>query len=212
MSLAAGAFAALVRVVSGVHARWRAAPVGDDGRAPQRVYFANHASNLDAPTIWAALPPALRARTRPVAAQDYWEKTALRRYVAQRVLNCVLIERQKVTRAANPLVPMGAALAAGDSLILFPEGTRATDEDAGVAPFRPGLFHLARQHPTVELVPVYLENLSRILPKGEWLPAPILAAATFGEPVALGEGEAKQAFLDRARAALCALHEEPARC
>src|SRR4051812_13717771 len=116
-------FAALIRALTGVHARWIGVdPVREDGTVPQRVYFANHASNLDAPVIWSSLPTPLRKRTRPIAARDYWSRGAIRRFFALRVLNAVLIERMKVTKSNHPLVPMEAALDAGDSLIIFPEG------------------------------------------------------------------------------------------
>ena len=52
----------------------------------------------------------------------------------------------------------------GQSLVIFPEGTRGSGEE--IAPFKSGLFHLARRFPEAELVPVYLDNLARIMPKG----------------------------------------------
>ena len=203
--------AGLIRLVTGAQARWVGVePVGPDGTAPQRIYFANHSSHLDAPVVWAALPREMRRRTRPVAARDYWERGRLRRHLALNVFRAVLIERQKVTAHSNPLGPMEDALAAGDSLILFPEGTRTDDAEGEMNAFKPGLWHLARKHPDAQLVPVYLENLSRILPKGEFIPVPLLAAVTFGAPVRVEEGEDKPAFLDRARRRVEALarHEE----
>ena len=192
--------AGLIRLVTGAHARWEGVePLAPDGSHCRRVYFANHSSNLDAPVIWASLPDAVRARTRPVAARDYWERGPVRRFLAHKVFRAVLIERKKVTARANPLEAMDAALEAGESLIIFPEGTRADDEDGGMNEFKPGLWHLARRHPDVELVPVHLENLSRILPKGDFLIIPLLAAVTFGKPVRPEEGEEKAAFLERAR-------------
>jgi len=158
--------------------------------------------------IWSSLPRPLRKKTRPIAARDYWSRGPIRRYFALRVLNAVLIERQKVTKSSHPLVPMEAALDAGDSLIIFPEGTRLTDDDAEPGVFKPGLYHLARKYPEVQFVPVYLENLSRILPKGEYVIVPLLAAARFGAPVQLAKGEDRGAYLARARAAMVALHEE----
>lgn len=164
------------------------------------VFFANHSSHLDFASIWAALPAAVRARTRPVAGRDYWEKTALRRRIAAHFFRAVLIERQRVTVASNPLAPMLAALDAGDSLIVFPEGTRSPD--GAVHEFKSGLYHLARGRPAVPLVPVYLQNLSRILPKGDVLPVPLLASLKVGEPIRLEPDESKPAFLARARAAV----------
>ncbi len=185
----------LIRIVSGISLLPRMA-VPD---APV-IYFANHTSHLDFATIWAALPPDVRARTRPVAGRDYWEKTRFRRRLASGFFRAVLIERQRVTVANNPLEPMLAALDAGDSLIVFPEGTRSPD--GAIHDFKSGLHHLARARPAVPLVPVYLQNLSRILPKGEFLPVPLLGTLRVGAPLTLAEGEGKSAFLARARTAV----------
>jgi 1-acyl-sn-glycerol-3-phosphate acyltransferase len=167
----------------------------------QRIYFANHSSHLDTILVWAAMPAHLRRRVRPVAAADYWGKGRLQRRIALGVLNAVLIDRQ--TRSSDPLAPLKAALAGGDSLILFPEGTRGTGELPG--PFKPGLYHLAKEFPEVELVPVLLDNLRRALPKGSLLPVPLSCVARFGCPMRMGEGEAKPAFLERARSAVVGL-------
>lgn len=192
----------LARLISGASVRWvdcRPEPL-------QRIYFANHTSHLDFIVLWAVLPAVLRASARPVAARDYWERGQLRRYLASTVFRAVLIER-----------PDGAALGARESagqlaraldddhasLILFPEGTRGDGEQIG--PFKSGLYHLCRDKPGLELVPVYMENLNRILPKGEFLPVPLLGRVTFGPPLRLEPEESKSDFLERARAALCAL-------
>jgi 1-acyl-sn-glycerol-3-phosphate acyltransferase len=202
--------AAIIQLITGARARWVGIDPADDfGDAPQRIYFANHGSNLDAPVIWASLPPHLRRRTRPVAAQDYWQSGPIRRHLADKVFHCVLIERKKVTARNNPLVAMQSALDAGDSLIIFPEGTRTVDDEGAMNEFKPGLWHLAKKHPNVQLVPVYLENLNRILPKGEVLLIPILAAVTFGPPIMPEEGEEKTQFLGRAKEAIERLAASP---
>ena len=195
--------ASLIRIITGVQARWIGVdPIRPDGTIPRRIYFANHCSNLDAPVIWASLPGRVRASTRPVAARDYWNGGAFRRFLAHRVFRCVLIERQKVTARSNPLAAMEKALAAGSSLIIFPEGTRTTHDEGQMGEFKPGLWHLARRHPQIELVPIHLENLNRILPKGEFLLVPLMAAVTFGIPIRLEDGEEKTAFLKRAKLAV----------
>lgn len=190
--------AGLVRTFSGV----RPVPAEACPNGPA-IYFANHSSHLDFATIWAALPTAQRTRTRPVAGRDYWEKTALRRRVACDLFNAILIERQNVSVAANPLTAMLSALDAGDSLIVFPEGTRS--QDGIVHAFKPGIFHLARSRPAVPLVPVYLQDLSRILPKGDVLPVPLIASLHVGAPLHWRDGEPKPEFLERARAAVTSL-------
>lgn len=198
----------LIRMITGVQARWLGvAPTEPDGALPQRIYFANHTSNLDAPVIWASLPRPLRRRTRPVAARDYWLGDPVRRWLATRVFRAVLIERKKVTARANPLLEMQAALDAGDSLILFPEGGRSGADEVELHAFKPGLWHLARRNPGVQLVPVHLENLNRILPRGGVLLVPLLAAVKFGAPLERVAGEQKHDFLRRARAAVAAMAE-----
>jgi 1-acyl-sn-glycerol-3-phosphate acyltransferase len=153
--------------------------------------------------IWSALPDAHRDRARPVAAADYWNGDPLRRYLIRAVFNGVLIARDKADRKEDPIDTLTRAVDAGSSLILFPEGTRNPGE--GLLPFKSGIYHLACRRPELEFVPVWLDNLARVMPKGAWLPLPLLCTATFGPALRLHEGEAKQEFLDRARNALFAL-------
>jgi 1-acyl-sn-glycerol-3-phosphate acyltransferase len=201
MSLLARAAAASIRMfaraVTGVAARW----MGSEPVARQRIYFANHTSHGDFVLIWTVLPPALRAHTRPVAGADYWTKGALRTFIGREVFDAVLIERGKIDREANPTLPVLAALDAGQSVILFPEGTRNTTQ-APLLPFKSGLYRLAKARPHVALVPVWIENLCRVMPKGELLPVPLLCSVTFGEEVRLETGETRHAFLGRMQQAL----------
>ncbi len=208
---AAGALAFLTRLITGVQARGPGAGAVDGGPAGQRVYFANHTSHLDTLVIWASLPEALRRATRPVAAADYWDRPGPRRWLACEVLNALLVDRAGGGGSREALRRIDAALAAGDSLILFPEGTRG--DGSHIGELKPGLYFIAHQRPGVALVPVYLQNLSRILPKGEVLPVPILGSASFGPPLTLAPGEDRQAFLERARTALVSLAQpEATRC
>ncbi|UXU76631.1 MULTISPECIES: lysophospholipid acyltransferase family protein [unclassified Paracoccus (in: a-proteobacteria)] len=201
----------VARAITAVQPLW----VGIDPDAPrQRVYFANHASHGDFILIWSVLPPRLQRLTRPVAGADYWQRGALRRFIGCEVFGALLIRRQ--AEGAGPLPPdgrddpeapiprMAAALDEGSSLILFPEGTR-NQGDAPLLPFRSGLYHLARARPQVDLVPVWIENLNRVLPKGAVVPVPLMCKVVFGAPLHLAAGEDKAAFLARARAALLAL-------
>ena len=179
------------------------------GGAPdkrQAVYFANHTSNGDTILLWSVLPADVRMRTRPVAAADYWLNHPVKKFIGEKVFNCVLIQRDPEKRTQDPVEQMTAALDDGSSLILFPEGTRNTEPE--MLPFKPGLFHLAQQRSRVPLVPVWIENLNRVLPKGEVIPLPFICTVRFGEPMKLNEGEDKAAFLKRAEAAVLALNPD----
>jgi 1-acyl-sn-glycerol-3-phosphate acyltransferase len=197
--------AGAVRFLSGPGVEWRCPPSSD----AQRIYFANHASHLDFVVIWAALPPGSRRLVRPVADRRYWERNAVRRELARNVFNAILVDRGCAPAASSQEAARTTTAricgAMGDrySLILFPEGTRSLTGEVGA--FKSGLYFLARCRPDVELVPVHLWNLHRILPKGEWLPLPILSRVVFGAPLTVRPGEEKSAFLDRARAAVTAL-------
>ena len=207
---------ALARILSGTRTTWERPLDGER----QRIFFANHTSHLDFILLWAALPRHLRATARPVAGRDYWERGRLRRYLASRVFNAVLIDRPSVSSEGNRAVHRERTVSAaregiermaqamGDrwSLIVFPEGTRG--DGAEIVPFKSGLYHLCCRVPGVELVPVYLGNLNRILPKGESVPVPMLGRVAFGAPMRLESGEPKDAFLARARDALVRLRQQ----
>jgi len=188
----------ICRVITGVQARWQ----GCEPNGKQRIYFANHTSNLDFVILWSLLPMEFRAQTRPVAAHDYWTGGPVRHFLASKVFNAVLIERKKVTKSKNPLVTMGAALEKGDSLIIFPEGGRRRGDGPGMMPFKSGLHHLAELHPEVELIPVYIRNMNRILPAGEFLFVPLMCSATFGKPLERIADESRESFLKRAEEAV----------
>jgi 1-acyl-sn-glycerol-3-phosphate acyltransferase len=203
--LASKAVTGFARVVTGVRPDWR----GCKPELRQRIYFANHASHGDFVLIWSVLPKELRDRTRPVAAADYWRTGKLRSFLGEKVFNAVLIERATEGRNQDPVAVMSVVLEAGQSLILFPEGTRNMT-DAALLPFKSGLFNLAARQPGIELIPTWIDNLSRVLPKGEFLPVPLLCSVTFGAPIALNEAEDRHAFLKRASDCLLALRNAAA--
>ena len=198
--IVATAIVVFARFITAARGIW----LGSEPDNRQRVYFANHASNGDFVLIWAVLPHQLRQRTRPVAASDYWLKSGLRSFIGKQVFNAVLINRVAEDRTEDPVTQMAVALDAGSSLILFPEGKRNTTDDV-LLPFKSGLYHLARMRPEVDLVPVWIENLNRVMPKGEIIPIPLICTVTFGASLHVAEGEAKDAFLGRAETALRAL-------
>jgi 1-acyl-sn-glycerol-3-phosphate acyltransferase len=190
----------LIRVLTGAQARW----IGCPPKAEQRIYFANHQSHADLVLIWAALPRDLRGLTRPIAARDYWTKTPFRQWITTRVFNAIYVSRER-TANEDPLEPLVEALGKGDSIILFPEGTRGHAEEPQA--FKAGLYNLALRFPQVVLVPTWIHNVQRVMPKGEVVPVPVLCSVSFGQPLQLGAGEERRAFLERARSAVIALRE-----
>ena len=183
----------------GAYPRW----IGSAPTATQRIYFANHSSHMDTVVLWAALPKELQSNTRPVAAKDYWDKAGIRGAIARDELNVVMVDRSRDDPNADPLEPLRDALEHGFSLIIFPEGTRSAQPRPG--PFKSGLYHLSQEFPLVELIPVYIENLHRSMPKGAFLPAPLICTVRFGAALPTVAGEDKDAFLERARAAVIRL-------
>jgi 1-acyl-sn-glycerol-3-phosphate acyltransferase len=186
----------LIRLFTGTQARWS----GCDPAPTQRVYFANHTSNLDFLALWSVIPDEYRSNTRPVAAHDYWTSNRTRKFLADRVFRALLIERRKVTKSNNPMTSMLEAIDQGESLIIFPEGGRSATDT--MMPFKSGIYHLAKQRPEIEFIPSFIENLNRVLPKGEILPLPLICSVTFGSPMKIEVDEDKDAFLGRARQAI----------
>ena len=183
------------RILSGASVRW----IDSQPDTCQRVYFANHTSHLDAIVLWSTLPHAVRALTRPVGAKDYWEKGVVRRYMA-RTFNALLIDRTDIKVHQSPVDLMLREIGDRYSLIVFPEGSRNTESE--IQEFKSGLYYLAKKRPDLEMMPVHIDNLNRVLPRGEFLPVPLLSLVTFGAPMWLEAGEAKTDFLHRARAAV----------
>jgi 1-acyl-sn-glycerol-3-phosphate acyltransferase len=190
----------LVRALTGAQARWYGSPP----KAEQRIYFANHQSHADLVLIWAALPKELRSITRPIAARDYWTSSNLKRWITTEVFHAVYVERER-KGDEDPLQPLIDALESGDSLILFPEGTRGFGDEPQA--FKSGLYNLAQRFPDVVLVPAWIHNVQRVIPKGEVIPVPVLCSVTFGAPVQLAAEEARADFLQRARQAVIDLRE-----
>ena len=189
-----------VRLLTGAQARWLGCPP----KAEQRIYFANHQSHADLVMIWAALPQELRSITRPIAAKDYWTASPFRAWITREVFNAIYVNRTK-SDDQDPLEPLIQALTQGDSIILFPEGTRGHTGEPQA--FKSGLYNLARQFPQVVLVPAWINNVQRLMPKGEVVPVPMLCSVTFGEPISLQDNEDRADFLVRARQAVLNLRE-----
>jgi 1-acyl-sn-glycerol-3-phosphate acyltransferase len=182
---------ALARLVA--HPRWQ-------GCAPspeQRIYVANHSSHLDALLVLSALPEPHRRKTRPVASAEYWNNSSVRRFLIHSVFRGVLLGPQG---EFNPLEPVADALRQGDSLIFFPEGTRGPGVE--LQPLKPGIYHLARWFRDIDIVPVWIDNSYRIMPKGIHWPLLLPCSITFGVPLRIKEKQRQEEFLTDLRASL----------
>ena len=197
----AWAITSFARLVTAVQPMWQGV---DPASKVQRIYYANHVSHGDFVLIWSVLPQPLRSVTRPIAGADYWNKGRLRRFIGEKVFNSVLIARNARETGENPVAQMVEALDTRASVIVFPEGTRNLT-DADLLDFKTGLFWLANERPEIDLVPVWIDNLNRVLPKGTFIPVPLMCRVIFGAPLRLGDGEEKDAFLTRSRDALLSL-------
>ena len=200
MQMTVPVLAFLAKLLSGATTRW----IDCQPDPCQRIYFANHTSHLDALVVWASLPPDIRGLTRPVAAQDYWEKGPIRRHIAKS-FNALLIDRKIVKVHNNPIDYLLREVGDTHSMIVFPEGHRNTTGELGE--FKSGLYHLSKKRPDLEFVPVYIDNLNRVLPRGEFLPVPLLSCISFGAPIWLEPNELKRQFLERARRAIIRLRD-----
>jgi 1-acyl-sn-glycerol-3-phosphate acyltransferase len=206
--MVAWAIILFARLLTGMQAHWN----GCRPAVGPRIYFGNHRSHGDFVLIWGCLPPSLRALTRPVAGADYWNKSSLRRFIGRDVFRALLIERTGGHAGGmpddDPVTLMKNVVQGGDSLILFPEGTRNTTDEP-LLPFKSGIYHLARAVPVCEFVPVWIDNLNRVMPKGELIPVPLLCTVTFGEPLQVTADEDKDDFLARCRNRLMSLAPAP---
>jgi 1-acyl-sn-glycerol-3-phosphate acyltransferase len=168
------------------------------------ILAANHNSHLDTVTLMMLLKPRLLARTRPVAAADYFLKNRLIAWFSQKIIGIIPIERGGRMEGRDPLAPASRALGEGAVLVIFPEGTRGEPER--FKEWKSGVAHLAKRHPQVPVIPVYMHGLGKTLPKGAFIPVPFFLDVFVGEPLH-GEADHK-AFMARYVASMTALKAE----
>jgi 1-acyl-sn-glycerol-3-phosphate acyltransferase len=166
------------------------------------VLLANHSSHLDTVSLLSLFPLWRLREIQPVAAADYFERNRLISWISHTFFNILPISRCQITPENNPIQRMLAQLRAGKSLIIYPEGTRGSGEEIG--PFRPGIAHLLEHAPRLPVIPVYLVNHGRCLPKGEWFPVPFFCEIRIGPPQVFSGGNRRE-ILERLRSAILSL-------
>jgi 1-acyl-sn-glycerol-3-phosphate acyltransferase len=144
------------------------------------ILVANHSSHLDAVSLLSLFPLRRLRRIRPVAAADYFERNRVIAAFSRTCFNILPIARHGITADNDPRPRMLEALRRGDSLVLFPEGTRGSGQS--LAHFKSGVAWLAQHAPEAPIVPALLVNLGRCLPKGELIPVPLFAEVRIGPP------------------------------
>ncbi|CAN5434841.1 lysophospholipid acyltransferase family protein [soil metagenome] len=171
------------------------------------IVAANHSSHVDTLLLLAIFPSRALARVRPAAAADYFLKDPVIGWFSRHVIGIVPVARRGFGRDEDVLAPARAALAAGDIVVVFPEGTRGDGEDGdGMGQLKSGVARLAEAFPDAPVTPVWIQGAGRVLPKGETIPVPLNCAVLVGEPLAW-EGD-RHAFMAKLRAALLALKAE----
>ena len=190
------------RTLTGARSLW----LGCKPETTQRIYYANHSSHIDFILLWSSLPKDVRRKTHPIAASDYWNKDRLRRFLIQDTFNGITIQRHREENT-DPLAPIKQILAQGDSIIFFPEGTRNLDDDADLLTFKSGLYHLQQSFPDIEIIPVWISNLKRVMPKGALIPLPLLSSVCFGAPLDRTFEMSKDEFLLHAQQQLLQLKQ-----
>ena len=152
--------------------------------------------------IWSSLPQRAAHADPAGGGQGLLGERAACAAIWPRMFNAMLIDRKDIKVHQSPVDLMLREIGDRYSLIVFPEGRR--NAEAEIGEFKSGLYYLAKKRPDLELVPVHIDNLNRVLPRGEFLPVPLLSCISFGPPMWLEAGEPKADFLTpgaRSRAA-----------
>jgi len=144
------------------------------------IIVANHNSHLDALVLMDLLPRKCLHRTRPVAAADYFQKHPVRRFVFEQCMHAVPIRRDKVTKSSNPLTAVLEAMDQGNSIVIFPEGSRGQPEQ--MAELKTGVAHLISRRPETKVIPVFMRNLGFSLPRGDFILVPMFCDVFVGKP------------------------------
>ena len=162
------------------------------------IVAANHSSHIDTLLLLTLFSPRAVGKVRPVAAADYFLADPVISWVSRRLIGIVPVERGRAGADVDPLAAARAALANGDILIVFPEGTRGAASD--MAPLKSGVARLAEAFPAAPVIPVWIEGAGRVLPKGAHVPVPMTCCVLVGEPMCWAGDRAE--FMARLKDAL----------
>ena len=169
------------------------------------IVAANHNSHMDTLLLLSIFPSRAVMRVRPAAAADYFLRDPVIGWFSRNLIGIVPVARGKAGSGEDVLAPAREALAAGDIIVVFPEGTRGDASDS-MAALKSGVARLAEAFPDAPVTPVWIQGAGRVLPKGEVIPVPMNCAVLIGEPVHW-QGQ-RGAFMEELRAALLSLKDQ----
>jgi long-chain acyl-CoA synthetase len=161
---------------------------------PRCIVVANHSSHLDMGLVKTALG-GFGKNLRALAAVDYFYKNPVRKTYFNNLTNFIPMERSGTLESS--LSKAVEALDEGETVLVFPEGTRS--RDGKIQPFRQGVGYLADVC-GVNILPVYIDGSFRAYPKGQALPNPLARKLKvyIGEPILLHTLEPQLRGLDDA--------------
>lgn len=161
------------------------------------IIVANHNSHIDTLLLMSLFSCSDILKIHPVAAADYFCNTALKSFIFKTLLGLIPISR-KVRKAPKEELfkEINDALRAGETIIIYPEGTRG--EDNTIKEFKSGVSHIAQMNPDVPVIPMFINGPDKILPKGEFLFVPFIADVYVAEPM-LYDGSSTKDFTDKIR-------------
>jgi len=157
------------------------------------IIAANHNSHLDTMVLMSLFPVRQSPNVGPLSAADYFLRNRLMACFALRVIGIIPLDRQGGASKEDLFAECKAALANGEILLLFPEGSRGDPEQ--MQPLRKGVYHLARSVDGVAVTPVVMHGLGRAMPKGGSMIVPFNCDVVVGE--AHHPGDSADDFIER---------------
>ena len=147
----------------------------------QFILIANHNSHMDTMAIMSAIPSRYIHKVHPIAARDFFGGSLFKKILMRYLVNATLIQRDRDDPNNDPIDSMDKMLKKSRSLILFPEGSRGTP--GVMSKFKKGLGYLIQRNPEINVIPVYLDNVYKTLPRGKNLILPYNCSIKFGDPI-----------------------------
>ncbi len=138
------------------------------------VFTPNHQSFFDIPALSNAIDTPLAF----IAKKDLLKLPVIS--TAMKEFNCLTLDRDNIKEAAKTAIEAIKLLKKGQSLVIFPEGTRSTDCTLGE--FKSGAFKIATK-PKVPIIPVSIKGTKEVFEDNNHKIKPSNIKITFHEPI-----------------------------